>query len=65
MAIVHHNLGVSYALHLHDYPVALEWFALVPADFEQMYLSATVLSAMSAAYAGQPPRAEQYLERSY
>ncbi|WP_333797870.1 GGDEF domain-containing protein [Rheinheimera sp.] len=64
LALTHHNIGVAYALHLHDYQQALDWFDRVPPDNKELRRSSLVFSALAAAELQQSERAQQLLSAS-
>lgn len=64
VALIRHNLGIAYALHVHDYAKALSWFRQLGPEDSELWRSALVFSALSAEELGQGKLAENYLKAS-
>lgn len=64
LALTYHNIGVAYALHLHDYQQALHWFGLITPNNKELRRSSLVFSALSAAELQQKEQANNLLTAS-
>lgn len=64
IGLIQHNVGVAYALHLLDYQQALDWFGKVKPEHTEVWRSALVFSALSAAELGQKDKAADFVAKA-
>lgn len=64
IGLIQHNVGVAYALHLFDYQQALDWFGKVKPEHTEVWRSALVFSALSAAELGQKNKAADFVAKA-
>lgn len=66
--IAQFNIGIAYALHLHDYQKALHWFNMVSdskTSLPHLQFSSLIFGALSAFELGREQEAQQLLSLSY